>query len=168
MSDLTGAPQGDPIPLTSPPIAPPSPLAAPTTDRVFAGTAALLRPPRLGPGPSTAMHALGRVGEPEDVATAIAWLLDPAPSWVTGQVIGVDGGLGHGPLARALAPLTPATSASGVQTAGGERAYRLEAAPLVGRRASTASSHSRQRRCLSPGSSRVQGSRWVGRGSRSK
>ena len=42
---------------------------------------------------STALHALGRVGEPEDVASAIAWLLDPAQSWVTGQVIGVDGGL---------------------------------------------------------------------------
>jgi len=42
---------------------------------------------------STAMHALGRVGEPEDVASAIAWLLDPAQSWVTGQAIGVDGGL---------------------------------------------------------------------------
>ena len=43
---------------------------------------------------SLAMHALGRLGEPEDVASAIAWLLDPAQSWVTGQVIGVDGGLG--------------------------------------------------------------------------
>ena len=40
------------------------------------------------------MHALGRVGEPTDVARAIAWLLDPVQSWVTGQVIGVDGGLG--------------------------------------------------------------------------
>jgi 3-oxoacyl-[acyl-carrier protein] reductase len=43
---------------------------------------------------SIAMHALGRIGEPEDVASAIQWLLDPAQSWVTGQVIGVDGGLG--------------------------------------------------------------------------
>jgi NAD(P)-dependent dehydrogenase (short-subunit alcohol dehydrogenase family) len=43
---------------------------------------------------SLAMHALGRVGEPEDVASAIEWLLDPATSWVTGQVLGVDGGLG--------------------------------------------------------------------------
>ena len=28
------------------------------------------------------------------VASAIEWLLDPATSWVTGQVLGVDGGLG--------------------------------------------------------------------------
>jgi NAD(P)-dependent dehydrogenase (short-subunit alcohol dehydrogenase family) len=43
---------------------------------------------------SQAMHALGRLGEPDDVASLIGWLLDPANSWVTGQVIGVDGGLG--------------------------------------------------------------------------
>ena len=43
---------------------------------------------------SKAMHALGRIGQPGDVASAMAWLLDPANSWVTGQVIGVDGGLG--------------------------------------------------------------------------
>ena len=42
---------------------------------------------------SAAMHPLGRVGEPEDIARAIAWFLDPAQSWVTGQVLGVDGGL---------------------------------------------------------------------------
>lgn len=42
---------------------------------------------------STAMHPLGRIGEPADVAAAVAWLLDPATSWVTGQIIGVDGGL---------------------------------------------------------------------------
>ena len=42
---------------------------------------------------SVSMHALGRLGEPSDVASAIAWLLDPANSWVTGQVLGVDGGL---------------------------------------------------------------------------
>ncbi|MDX1430265.1 MAG: SDR family NAD(P)-dependent oxidoreductase [Rhodothermales bacterium] len=44
---------------------------------------------------SVAMHALGRLGEPSDVASAICWLLDPANNWVTGQVIGVDGGLGY-------------------------------------------------------------------------
>lgn len=42
---------------------------------------------------SEAMHALGRLGEPEDIARAIVFLLDPANSWITGQVIGVDGGL---------------------------------------------------------------------------
>jgi NAD(P)-dependent dehydrogenase (short-subunit alcohol dehydrogenase family) len=42
---------------------------------------------------SVAMHPLGRLGEPGDVARAIAFLLDPAQSWITGQVLGVDGGL---------------------------------------------------------------------------
>lgn len=42
---------------------------------------------------SIAMHALGRLGEPADVAGLIAWLLDPRNSWITGQVFGVDGGL---------------------------------------------------------------------------
>lgn len=43
---------------------------------------------------SVAMHPLGRIGEPSDVASAIEWLLDPAQSWITGMVIAVDGGLG--------------------------------------------------------------------------
>lgn len=43
---------------------------------------------------STSMHALGRIGRADDVASGIAWLLDPENSWVTGQVIGIDGGLG--------------------------------------------------------------------------
>ena len=43
---------------------------------------------------SLAMHALGRFGEPEDISSCIDWLLDPNNSWVSGQVIGVDGGLG--------------------------------------------------------------------------
>jgi len=42
---------------------------------------------------SAAMHPLGRIGEPSDVAAAMAWLLDPAHSWITGQVFGIDGGL---------------------------------------------------------------------------
>lgn len=43
---------------------------------------------------SLAMHALGRLGEPADVARAIAFLLDPDNNWITGQTLGVDGGLG--------------------------------------------------------------------------
>lgn len=43
---------------------------------------------------STAMHAMGRIGEPDDVAAAIEWLLSPENSWITGQMLGVDGGLG--------------------------------------------------------------------------
>lgn len=42
---------------------------------------------------SQSMHPLGRIGEADDVASGIAWLLDPAQSWVTGQVIGIDGGM---------------------------------------------------------------------------
>jgi NAD(P)-dependent dehydrogenase (short-subunit alcohol dehydrogenase family) len=44
---------------------------------------------------SEAMHPLGRLGRPADVARMIAFLLDPENSWITGQVIGVDGGLSH-------------------------------------------------------------------------
>lgn len=42
---------------------------------------------------SVAMHPLGPLSEPEDVVRAIEWLLDGEASWVSGQVLGVDGGL---------------------------------------------------------------------------
>ncbi len=42
---------------------------------------------------SVAMHPLGRIGQPEEVASLVLWLLDPANSWITGQTIEVDGGL---------------------------------------------------------------------------
>ena len=44
---------------------------------------------------SARLHALGRLGEPEQIASLAAWLLDAENDWITGQVIGVDGGLGH-------------------------------------------------------------------------
>ena len=44
---------------------------------------------------SAQRHALGRLGEPEQVASLVSWLLDAENDWITGQVIGVDGGLGH-------------------------------------------------------------------------
>lgn len=44
---------------------------------------------------SESMHALGRLGKPEDVARAIVFLLDPTNDWITGQVLSVDGGLAN-------------------------------------------------------------------------
>ncbi len=44
---------------------------------------------------SSSLHALGRLGEPDQVASLAAWLLDLENNWITGQVIGIDGGLGH-------------------------------------------------------------------------
>jgi NAD(P)-dependent dehydrogenase (short-subunit alcohol dehydrogenase family) len=43
---------------------------------------------------SIAMHADGKIGTAEQVASAIAWVLDPMQAHVTGQNIAVDGGLG--------------------------------------------------------------------------
>lgn len=42
---------------------------------------------------STAMHPLDRIGGPDDVAACVAWLLDTNTTWVTGQIVGIDGGL---------------------------------------------------------------------------
>ncbi len=43
---------------------------------------------------SCSLHPLGRLGEPEEVASLIVWLLEPDNSWVTGEVFSIDGGLG--------------------------------------------------------------------------
>ncbi len=38
------------------------------------------------------MHALGRVGQPEEIAQTIAWLASPRSSFVTGALVMADGG----------------------------------------------------------------------------
>lgn len=37
-------------------------------------------------------HAMGRLGNPQEIAGAVLWLASPASSFVTGQAITVDGG----------------------------------------------------------------------------
>ena len=60
-------------------------VRTPLTERITTNAAALAA--------STGMHALGRIGEADEVAAMIDWLLDERQGWITGQVFGVDGGL---------------------------------------------------------------------------
>jgi 3-oxoacyl-[acyl-carrier protein] reductase len=38
---------------------------------------------------------MGRLGEPEDIASVIAFLVSDQATWITGQAISVNGGFGR-------------------------------------------------------------------------
>jgi NAD(P)-dependent dehydrogenase (short-subunit alcohol dehydrogenase family) len=67
----------------------------------------IVNTPMLGPMPPEFLAAvenqtpMGRLGRPEDIADAIRFLASDQASFVTGQILGVDGGL----LAQAVAPI---------------------------------------------------------------
>ncbi|MGC6475778.1 MAG: SDR family NAD(P)-dependent oxidoreductase [Parvibaculales bacterium] len=42
--------------------------------------------------PTLARTPIGRLGEPDDIASAVLFMTDSAASWITGQVLVVDGG----------------------------------------------------------------------------
>ena len=44
---------------------------------------------------SAKRHPLGRIGKPEDIASAISFLLSAESGWISGQVLGIDGGMGN-------------------------------------------------------------------------
>jgi NAD(P)-dependent dehydrogenase (short-subunit alcohol dehydrogenase family) len=62
----------------------PALMRTPATEAFFSG-------PNMGKQLS-AQYPLGRVGSADDGAAAIAWLLSDKASWITGQVLVVDGG----------------------------------------------------------------------------
>jgi NAD(P)-dependent dehydrogenase (short-subunit alcohol dehydrogenase family) len=43
---------------------------------------------------SAKRHPLNKYGRPDDISAAISFLLNDESKWITGQVLGVDGGLG--------------------------------------------------------------------------
>jgi 3-oxoacyl-[acyl-carrier protein] reductase len=49
--------------------------------------------PEEGRGHLVGKTALGRVGQPDDIAAVVAFLASDDGRWVTGQTIGVDGGI---------------------------------------------------------------------------
>ncbi|MBX2861576.1 MAG: SDR family oxidoreductase [Vampirovibrio sp.] len=76
----TYAPQGIRVNAVAPGL-----VETPLAEKLLSSPAALAASERL--------HPLGRIGQPDDIASAVCWLLDAKQSWVTGQIIGVDGGL---------------------------------------------------------------------------
>ena len=64
----------------------------------------LAKDPAAAKADALARHAVGRFGEPTDIANTAAWLLSDEAAFVTGQTFTVDGGL------TAASPLQPGLS----------------------------------------------------------
>ncbi|MES9993660.1 MAG: SDR family oxidoreductase [Candidatus Thiodiazotropha sp.] len=43
---------------------------------------------------AAARHPLGRIGQQDDIASAVKYLLSADAAWITGQILAVDGGMG--------------------------------------------------------------------------
>jgi 3-oxoacyl-[acyl-carrier protein] reductase len=44
---------------------------------------------------SAKRHPLGKIGNADDIALVTQFLLSDHSGWLTGQIIGIDGGLGN-------------------------------------------------------------------------
>ncbi|WBQ03997.1 SDR family NAD(P)-dependent oxidoreductase [Kribbella sp. CA-293567] len=53
------------------------------------------------------LYPLARIGEPEDIAAAVAFLASPDAAWITGHTLPVDGGVLTGPGLLDLTPSGP-------------------------------------------------------------
>lgn len=67
-------------------------VETPMLERFFAGQA----DPAAARAAATAVHPLGRLGHPADIAEAFVYLASDEASWVTGEALVVDGGLSSG------------------------------------------------------------------------
>ncbi|MFD1144519.1 SDR family NAD(P)-dependent oxidoreductase [Larkinella insperata] len=66
-------------------------VAPSLTNTPLASSAGLVAPDRIQAAGKR--HPLGRIGSPEDIARMVTFLLSDESNWVTGQILGVDGGL---------------------------------------------------------------------------
>lgn len=66
-------------------------VAPSLTNTPLAQSAGLVAPNRLEAAGKR--HPLGRVGMPQDIAGMVAFLLSDESGWITGQILGVDGGM---------------------------------------------------------------------------
>ena len=69
-----------------------------TVNAVAPGTVAtdrqVSRESRAGEGAVPPPAPVGRLGTPDDIARAVVFLADAAASYITGQILSVDGGIG--------------------------------------------------------------------------